>query len=457
MTVSEAVIVFVAAYLGYLLRYQSLPDLVTYLPAAALFSTSLTIAMIAMGVHEARIREGFTAMMLRTAVAVFLLGALANAALSYVFPALAVDRSVLLLATLTAFLTLAVWRWLSFYFIDEDSLKARVVVLGTGQRALKIAARMRRTSDQRAFILVGFIELGSHPGTNEVEKHGARIIKADGSLPDYCRENAVDEIVVAMDERRRNQDATGGIPLEELMECRLSGLRVSDVQQFIEREAGKIDVDLLRPSWMVFSDGFITSTWRAISKRSFDLFASLLLLSVAWPLMILTAFAIWVESRFRDPVFYRQQRVGLDGRLFDVLKFRSMRTDAEEDGKAVWVKRNDARVTRVGAFIRKSRLDELPQLFNVLKGDMSFVGPRPERPVFVEELSNEVPYYEQRHRIKPGITGWAQLCYPYGASIADSKEKLQYDLYYLKNHSLLLDMIILLHTVEVVLIGEGAR
>ena len=457
MTVSETLLIFVAAYLGYALRYLSFPDLLSYLPPAVSFSLSLTIAMIAMGVHEARIREGFTAMMLRTAVAIFLLGALANAALSYVLPALAVNRSVLLLSTVVAFLILIAWRWLSFFFVSEDSLKSRVVILGTGQRALKIAARMRRSSDQRAFILAGFIELDSHPGTNEVEKLGANIIHIDGSLLDYCRDNSVDEIVVAMDERRRNRDASGGIPLEELMECRLSGVRISDVQQFIEREAGKIDVDLLRPSWMVFSDGFVTGAWRAVTKRCFDIVASLILLIVAWPIMIMTALAIWVEGRFRDPVLYRQQRVGLEGRLFNVLKFRSMRTDAEKDGKEVWVRRNDSRVTRVGAFIRKSRLDELPQLFNVLKGDMSFVGPRPERPVFVGELTKHIPYYQERHRVKPGITGWAQLCYPYGASVADSKEKLQYDLYYLKNHSLLLDLIILLHTVEVVLIGEGAR
>ncbi len=457
MTALEAVLIFFAAYLGYALRYLSFPDLLSYLPAAVSFSLSMTVAMIAMGAHEARMREGFTGMMLRTAVAIFLLGALANAALSYVLPAVSVNRSVLLLSTVATFFMLIAWRWLSFYFVSEDSLKSRVVILGTGQRALKIAARMRRSSDQRAFILCGFIELDSHPGTNEVEKLGAKIIHIDASLLDYCRDNAVDEIVVAMDERRRNQDASGGIPLEELMECRLSGVRISDVQQFIEREAGKIDVDLLRPSWMVFSEGFVTGAWRAVTKRSFDIVASLVLLIVAWPFMLMMALAIWVEGGFRDPVLYRQQRVGLEGRLFNVLKFRSMRTDAEKDGKEVWVKRNDNRVTRVGSFIRKSRLDELPQLFNVLKGDMSFVGPRPERPVFVGELTKQIPYYQERHRVKPGITGWAQLCYPYGASVADSKEKLQYDLYYLKNHSLVLDLIILLHTVEVVLIGEGAR
>ena len=260
-----------------------------------------------------------------------------------------------------------------------------------------------------------------------------------------------------MDERRRNQDAGGGLPLESLMDCRLSGINVCDVQQFIEREACKVDVDLLRPSWMVFSDGFIMSTWRGWTKRGLDLTASALLLAIAWPVMLLTAFFIGLESNFKGSIFYRQTRTGFDGKNFDVIKFRSMSVDTETPGQAVWATEHDSRATRVGHFIRNTRIDELPQLFNVFKGDMSFVGPRPERPVFVEDLIEKIPFYNQRHRVKPGITGWAQLCYPYGASVEDSKEKLQYDLYYLKNHSILLDLIILLQTVEVVLIGEGAR
>ena len=221
-------------------------------------------------------------------------------------------------------------------------------------------------------------------------------------------------------------------------------------------EAGKVDVDLLQPSWMVFSDGFVSGSGRGFVKRTFDIVAALGLLAITWPIMLITGFLIGVGSFFRDPIVYRQERVGLDGRTFEVMKFRSMRTDAEAQG-AVWAMDNDPRITRIGAFIRKSRIDELPQLFNVLRGDMSFVGPRPERPVFVDELKENLPYYDERHKVKPGLTGWAQLCYPYGASVEDAKQKLQYDLYYLKNHSFLLDIIILLQTVEVVLVGEGAR
>jgi sugar transferase (PEP-CTERM system associated) len=240
------------------------------------------------------------------------------------------------------------------------------------------------------------------------------------------------------------------------MECRVSGVDVCEVQNFIEREACKIDVDLLQRSWLVYSDGFVTNWYRALVKRSFDIVVASLLLIAFTPVMLICVLAILVCDKFRGPVFYRQQRMGKEGKLFTVIKFRTMQVNAEESG-AMWAEYNDPRTTRVGAFLRRAHLDELPQLINVLKGDMSMVGPRPERPVFVDFLTREVPYYAERHRMKPGITGWAQLCYPYGASIEDAKEKLQYDLYYVKNHSILLDMIILLQTVEVVLVGEGAR
>ncbi len=445
-----------APYLGNYLRMGELGGTDLLLPSV-IFALVLVISMLAMGVYEAKIREGIAGMMLRTAVAIFLLGGTATAVLSYLFPSLAIGRGVLLMSCISAFVLLAVWRWITGHFLNEESFKRRVIVLGTGQRALKIASRMRRRSDQRAFKLLGFLEPNPDATTNEVTAWGAKVIYNQDPLPEFCKRNDIDEIVVAMDERRRNQDAGGGIPLDELLECRMQGVEVCDIQQFIEREAGKIDVDLLRPSWMVFSDGFVANGGRTATKRAFDVLASGLLLLVIWPVMLLTALASLVESRFKHPVLYRQVRVGLDGKPFEVLKFRSMRPDAEKEGQAIWAQQNDPRITRIGAFIRKTRIDELPQLFNVLKGDMSFVGPRPERPVFVEDLNEKLPYYRQRHRVKPGITGWAQLCYPYGASVEDAKEKLQYDLYYLKNHSLLLDLIILMQTVEVVLVGDGAR
>jgi sugar transferase (PEP-CTERM system associated) len=454
MAATEAVVLFFSAYLGYATRFQEFPVFLEFLPSALILSVTIVLCMAAMGVYESRLREGYTGMMLRTAVSVFLLGTLAVAILSFLLPFFEMGRGVLLFTAIEGFILIAVLRWSTNHLIQEDALKKRVVVIGTGHRALKIASRMRRRSDQRSFVLVGFLDQG---GENLVSEFGAEVINTNSSLIEFCEQNAIEEIVVAVDERRRrSEDGLSGLPLDELLDCRLSGIEVCDVQAFIEREACKIDVDLLQPSWMVFSDGFISSVGRDWSKRGFDILAASALLLVIWPVMLITAFFIGIGSRFRDPIFYRQERVGLDNKPFNVLKFRSMTVDAESNG-AVWATQNDPRVTKVGAIIRKTRIDELPQLFNVLKGEMSFVGPRPERPMFVEDLCKALPYYAQRHRVKPGITGWAQLCYPYGASVEDAKEKLQYDLYYLKNHSILLDLIILFQTVEVVLVGEGAR
>jgi sugar transferase (PEP-CTERM system associated) len=261
----------------------------------------------------------------------------------------------------------------------------------------------------------------------------------------------VDEIVMAMDDRRQQ------FPLKELLDCRLKGIDVVELASFLERETGKVYLDILIPSWMIFGDGFRRDFIRRYSERAFDIAASLVLLMLTLPVMLLTMLAIKLEEGVRAPLLYGQPRVGCGGKVFRVMKFRSMRTNAESDGRARWAKANDDRVTRVGRFIRKVRIDELPQLFNVLGGQMSFVGPRPERPEFVGQLSESIPYYDIRHAVKPGITGWAQLCYPYGASEQDALEKLQYDLYYVKNHSLVVDVLILLQTVEVILFNKGAR
>jgi len=422
---------------------------------AALYAGMVALSMVAMGVYESHVREGFAGMMLRTAVAVFLIASMASAVVFYVVPDLTLGRGVLAVAAIASFVLIAAFRWMALRLLDRDNLKRRVLVLGTGRRAEKIAGRMRRRYDQRGFGILGYLALDNTPDL--VSRHGVKVIRLDGSLARFCEHQRVQEIVVAMDERRRNRDSGAGLPLEELLDCRMSGVEVCDVQAFIEREAGKLDIELLQPSWMVFSDGFVHGFVRTATKRTFDIVVSLGLLLLTWPIMLLAALAIWVESGFKGPVLYRQHRVGLDGRYFEVTKFRSMQIDAEQDGRAVWAVENDPRITRVGSVMRHLRIDELPQILNVLGGDMSFVGPRPERPEFVDDLAPKIPYYSHRHRIKPGITGWAQLCYPYGASLDDAQEKLQYDLYYLKNHSLLLDLIILIQTVDVVLVGDGAR
>jgi sugar transferase (PEP-CTERM system associated) len=256
---------------------------------------------------------------------------------------------------------------------------------------------------------------------------------------------------VAMEDRRR------GFPIRGLLECRLAGVEITELLTFLERETGRVRIDVLNPSWMIFGGGFRRDPLRLFSSRALDLLASLVLLILSLPIMVLTIIAIKLEDGWRAPVFYGQARVGLGGQPFTVLKFRSMRTDAERDGQAQWAQKSDPRITRVGGVIRKLRIDELPQILNVVSGRMSFVGPRPERPQFVDELSQKIPYYVQRHCVKPGITGWAQLCYPYGSSEQDALEKLQYDLYYIKNNTLLFDLAILLQTAEVVFMGKGSR
>jgi sugar transferase (PEP-CTERM system associated) len=245
--------------------------------------------------------------------------------------------------------------------------------------------------------------------------------------------------------------------MHEFLECRLAGIEIIDLATFLERETGKVRLDVTSPSWFIFGEGFRVSPAQQTMERAFDVVASLGLLAAASPLILLATLAIKLEDGLRAPVLYRQRRVGQHGRVFGVLKFRSMRIDAEKPGEARWAVTNDPRVTHVGSVIRTTRIDELPQLVNVLRGDMSFVGPRPERPEFVEQLEQVIPYYRERHAVKPGITGWAQLCYPYGASEKDALEKLQYDLYYVKNRSLVFDLAILVQTVEVVLWGKGAR
>jgi sugar transferase (PEP-CTERM system associated) len=330
--------------------------------------------------------------------------------------------------------------------VDTDMLKRRVLVYGAGTRALSLA-HLRRRSERLGHVLVGFV---SAPG-EEISVPAERVLQDDSDLPALCRRLNVDEIVVAMQDRRRE------FPLADLLECRLGGMDITDLVTFLERETGRVRVDLMSPGWVIFGGGFRRDTLRRFVARMVDLIASVIIVLISLPVMLLTAIAIKLEDGIKSDVFYRQARVGFRGRLFNLLKFRSMRADAEKAGQAVWAQQNDPRVTRVGAIIRKLRIDELPQILNVLKGHMSFVGPRPERPQFVDELSARIPYYAQRHTVKPGITGWAQICYPYGSSEHDSLQKLQYDLYYIKHSSILFNIAILLQTAEVVFMGKGAR
>ncbi len=414
-------------------------------PRALLFSGLMFLSMTAMGLYNARLRSRLSGVIARVAASV-LGGVLLTAVMFYLFPGLQVGRAALMSAAFFAFVGAALARIIFDRVADEDIFKRRVLVYGAGKRAQSIA-RLRRRSDRRGFVPVGYVAAdGDEPdGVPEA----ARISSSD-SLLGICQRLEVDEIVVAMDDRRRQ------FPMNELLECRLDGLEIIELISFLERETGKVRLDVLNPSWMIFSEGFRQGRIHSTLERAFDVIASVMLLVVALPFMLLTMIAIKLTEGPRASVFYRQVRVGQYGRTFRLLKFRSMREDAESQG-AQWAKKNDNRVTRVGAFIRLTRIDELPQILNVLRGHMSFVGPRPERPEFVEQLNERIPYYRERHTIKPGITGWAQICYPYGSSEQDALEKLQYDLFYVKNHSLLFYLAIILQTVEVIVWGKGAR
>ena len=270
------------------------------------------------------------------------------------------------------------------------------------------------------------------------------------NLANHIIECRATEVVLALQERRN------ALPLKDLLRVKTTGVTVSDISTFLERETGRIDLNSVNPSWLIFSDGFASGQMMSsFFKRAFDIVASLLLLIATLPVILITILLIKIESK--GPAFYRQRRVGLYNQSFDILKLRSMRQDAEIGGNAVWAAERDPRITRIGRFIRKVRIDELPQTWTVLKGEMSFVGPRPERPQFVEQLEQQLPYYAERHMVKPGITGWAQINYPYGASIEDARHKLEYDLYYAKNYSPFLDLLIMLQTLRVVLWPTGAR
>jgi sugar transferase (PEP-CTERM system associated) len=333
------------------------------------------------------------------------------------------------------------------WFARRSAVGARrVLIVGTGEEAQSVAADLAADSTSR-HMLIGFYPTNCERTSNVFP---APVFPVGMSIDEVVQQHRVDEVIVAVREQRG-----GGVPMNQLLACRIRGIPVLDLAGFFERAKGEVPTDSLKASWLVYGHGFVQDGMRTTIKRAFDVLVSSVLLLVALPVMVLTAIAIKLDSR--GPVIYRQERVGLGGRPFMCLKFRSMTVDAEKDGVARWATKDDARVTRVGAFIRKCRIDELPQLISVLRGEMSLVGPRPERPSFVKQLQAEIPFYDIRHSVKPGVTGWAQVRYTYGASVEDARRKHQFDLYYVKNHSLFLDLLVLVETVSVVLFREGAQ
>lgn len=321
----------------------------------------------------------------------------------------------------------------------------RVLVYGVGERAWTVKEALDKQDD-----LVEIVGFFPSPAERTVKVPEDKMLNREGTLMDVVRRLKVNEIVVAVTERRG-----GAMPLRELLDCKLRGVRVYDLASYFEQTLGQIRLDALYAGWLIFGEGFAQGGLRTFVKQVFDFVCASVLLLLTAPVMLLAALAIVIESGF--PILYRQERVGQHGRLFSVIKFRSMRHDAEKDGTPRWATAKDDRVTRVGRIIRVLRIDELPQLFSVLTGEMSLVGPRPERPFFVDQLTKQIPFYAVRHSVKPGVTGWAQVRYHYGASVEDAAEKLQYDLYYVKNHSLMLDLVVLFETVGVVLMAKGAR
>jgi len=449
LAVIEGVIFFFAPYAAAYLRFNSQPlaeeMLGPMLPRGLVFAGVLFISMAAMGLYNSRQRSRLAGLIARVAASV-IGGAMFITILFYLFPDLHIGRGALLISLVIAFGGSVIARVVFDTLVDEDLFKRRVLVYGSGRRGASIA-RLRRRSDRRGFVVVGYVPAEGDEGSDVPENEK---LPTTVDLLTLCEKHRIDEIVVAMDDRRRR------FPMDQLLECRLEGVDILELVTFLERETGKVRLDLLNPSWMIFSEGFGRGRIHDTLERGFDILASLVLLVVAAPVMVLTALAIKIMEGPKATIFYRQVRVGQYGRPFRLLKFRSMREDAEKDG-AQWAQKNDSRVTPIGAFTRLTRIDELPQILNVLRGEMSFVGPRPERPEFVGQLEERIPYYRERHTIKPGITGWAQLCYPYGSSEQDAIEKLQYDLFYVKNHSLLFYLAILVQTVEVIVWRKGAR
>ncbi len=451
LAIIQAGIAFGAVYLATWLRLDGTEHFAIYLadlfPRALVFTLGISLSLVAVGLYRHQLRGTIDQIILQVLVGVGL-GALLLSVVYYLAPEIYIGRGIMAIADLLAFVGIAGTHVLFISVLDQEAFKRRILFYGAGENALSLLQRMQRKADRRLFRIVGCVPVDGEMlrVTNE-----PILGLPDNDLTALAHEHKIDEIIVVPDEKRRS------LPIEALLKLRLEGVRISDAVSFYERYMGKLKTDLMNPAWIIFSEGFEQGWLRQVSKRLFDLILALLVLLVSWPFMLLAILAIWIEEGVWAPVLYRQTRVGYNGAHFQILKFRSMRVDAEADGKARWATTKDDRVTRVGAFLRKYRIDELPQLFNVFLGQMSLIGPRPERPEFVKELRRHISYYDLRHRVRPGVTGWAQLSYPYGATNRDAMEKLQFDLYYVKNANLVLDLYILLGTVEVILLGKGGR
>ena len=453
LALADLIVLFFSVYLAAYARFYIENDPLAaaeasvgnLFPRAVIHAIVVVITLLSMGLYQAQRREHIVNKLSRLTVS-FIIAFIAFGFIYYIFPTVYMGRGVFLIASTISFLFLILLHSIFSQTVNHDALRKNVLILGAGEKALWVT-KLRRKSDRSGIKIVGYL-----PVDNEVvEIDDELLLDRKKSLIELVKKHEVDEIVVALSDRRET------LPLKELMDARLKGVRIVELVTFLERQLGKVYIKLLNPAWIIFSEGFKQNNSRYITKRIFDLIASAILLVVASPLYLFAALSIWLECKGKESIFYQQVRVGLNNESFNLLKFRTMRSDAEQEGKAVWASQDDPRVTKIGKFLRTYRVDELPQIYNVFRGDMSLVGPRPERPEFVNKLTKEIPFYVERHRVKPGLAGWAQMKYPYGSSVEDAIEKLNYDLYYVKHHSLIFDLVILLQTAEVVLWGKGSR
>lgn len=408
------------------------------------FTLPLQLTLLSVGLYNEKIRESYSGIAARILVAISLAYMLSTS-LYLITPLSFPEGFSREWMYSTALVALVIVRYIAIRSRYQMLGRLKVLILGAGERASLINRCMRRQSDRVRIDIVGYIPM---PGDNLETSDVSPIIPLNEPLEDVVRQHHIKEIVIAADERR------GNLPIESLSRCKMQGIQIIEIIDFIERESGQVAVDHIHPSWVIFNALSARNRTRQQFYWLFNCCIALLILLATWPLIIAVILMIKWEDGLNAPVLYSQERTGLKGEPFSIYKFRSMHLDAEKAG-AQMASRDDPRITRVGQFIRKYRLDELPQLINVLKGDMNFVGPRPERPVFTSQFEQSIPYYNHRLYVKPGLTGWAQLKYPYGEGIEDAIEKLKFDLYYIKHRSLMLDILILIRTSEIVLFGKG--
>ena len=446
LIVGDLLIAAGAFYLGVYLRFGGLEEGLVKYEHIVIRGMSFVLVPILCSffieLYDQQKNRGKKEILLRCLIA-GVLSLLVLSSIYYIIPETKLWRGNLALSLLV--FTTAQFFWHTTYtiFLGLPAFAKRVLILGIGQKAEHIGSMIGATNHN--YVLAGYIDCPS-----EALAVPAYQIVGDGeSIFEIAQKQRAQKIVISLSEKR------GVLPLRDIMNCKLSGIDVLDAPSFYEEVMGKLFIEDTRPSWFIFSDGFRITALKKVYKRFFDIMCSLVGLTIASPIMLIAGILIKVSSP--GPIFFRQVRVGEREKNFVLCKFRTMRQDAEQGTGAVWAKENDTRVTGVGNILRKTRFDEIPQLFNVLKGDMSLIGPRPERPEFVDKLKEIIPYYSERHFVKPGITGWAQVKYQYGASVEDAVEKLRYDLYYIKNLSFFLDMLIVLETVKVVLFGRGSR